>query len=44
VALDTLLPTPEFGRLTLHGPFDGIVIENQTLLATRHQTLLLKKN
>jgi hypothetical protein len=31
-----------YGFLDLH--IDGIVIENQTLLATRHQTLLLKKN
>ena len=45
VALDTLLPTPEFGRLTLHGPFDESTLKRLVHLVydVRRDDALLRK-
>ncbi len=45
VALDTLLPTPEFGRLTLHGPFDELTLKRLVHLVydVRRDDALLRK-
>ncbi len=45
VALDTLLPTPEFGRLTLHGLFDELTLKRLVHLVydVRRDDALLRK-
>ena len=45
VALDTLLPTPEFGRLTLHGPLDELTLKRLVHLVydVRRDDALLRK-
>jgi len=45
VALDTLLPAPEFGRLTLHGPFDESTLKRLVHLVydVRRDDALLRK-
>ncbi|WP_288821918.1 4-phosphoerythronate dehydrogenase PdxB [uncultured Leclercia sp.] len=45
VALDTLLPTPELGRLTLHGPFDESTLKRLVHLVydVRRDDALLRK-
>lgn len=45
VALDTLLPTPEFGRITLHGPLDQGTLKRLVHLVydVRRDDALLRK-
>ncbi len=45
VALDTLLPTPEFGRITLHGPLDQSTLKRLVHLVydVRRDDALLRK-
>ena len=45
VALDTLLPTPEFGRITLHGPLDQATLKRLVHLVydVRRDDALLRK-
>jgi erythronate-4-phosphate dehydrogenase len=46
VALDTLLPAPEFGRLTLHGPLDQATLKRLVHLVydVRRDDALLRKS
>jgi erythronate-4-phosphate dehydrogenase len=45
VALDTLLPAPEFGRITLHGPLDQATLKRLVHLVydVRRDDALLRK-
>lgn len=45
MALDTLLPAPEFGRITLHGPLDQATLKRLVHLVydVRRDDALLRK-